>query len=262
MKTFALSFASLLLSNAAFANPIMIVQELSAQVVAGPHVKLTYTHNYGSSDVTTHGTTHSPWVSAGSIARDTGSGVKDLPILRMCDCHVPTGSTLDYRIGTGSMSPASTTQVSVPEQGDLDKVTGDDCKLPCQQADADAVDAGQIDGTGGATGAGGATAAGGATSAGGATAAGGATSTGGATAAGGATGAGGATAAGGTTSAGGATAAGGATGAGGATAAGGATGTTDKPKGSGCALVGPGTPSAMVCLALLGFVIAARRRRL
>ena|SRR5664279_518870 len=103
MKTFPFLFASLLLSSAAFANPVMIVQELSAQVVAGPHVKLTLTYNYGGSDVTTHGTSHSPWASAGSTSRDTGSGGKELTIVQMCDCHVPPSTTLDYKVGDGRM---------------------------------------------------------------------------------------------------------------------------------------------------------------
>jgi MYXO-CTERM domain-containing protein len=254
MKTFPFLFASLLLSSAAFANPVMIVQELSAQVVAGPHVKLTLTYNYGGSDVTTHGTSHSPWASAGSTSRDTGSGVKELPILRMCDCHVPTASTLDYRIGNYG-SPSSATQVSVPEQSDL--VTGDDCKRPCQQADADAVDAGQTSATGGAMGAGGTAA----TGAGGTAATGGAMGAGGTAATGGTMGAGGTAASGGTVGAGGTNLTGGGLGAGGTTATGGALVASNKPKGSGCAVAAPGTSATTLYLALLGIAIAAWRRR-
>jgi MYXO-CTERM domain-containing protein len=144
---FLLSTSLLLFSSAAAANPIMVVQELSAQVVAGPHVKLTLTYNYGGSDVTTHGTSQSPWVSAGSTSRDTGSGVKELTIVQMCDCHVPPSTTLDYKVGDGRMSPFANTQVSVPAQDEADGY-GDACKLPCQQADA--ADAGRKSDAGGA----------------------------------------------------------------------------------------------------------------
>ena len=236
MKTFPILSASLLLlSTTALANPIMVVQEISAQVVSGPHVKLTYTYNYGGPNVATHGTTHSPWVSAGSTSRDTGSGVKELPILRMCDCHVPTATTLDYRIVNGGMSPSAATQVSVPAQADLDKyVTGDDCRIPCQQADADAVDGGQTNTTGGAVGGGGATATGGAVGSGGATVTGGAVGSGGTTATGGAIGSGGSTASG---------------------------APVTQAKGSGCAFVAPEKSPALLCLALFAIAIAARRRR-
>jgi MYXO-CTERM domain-containing protein len=141
---------SLLFSSAAVANPMMVVQELSAQVVAGPHVKLTLTYNNGGSDVTKHGSTQSPWINAGSTSRDTGSGVKELPIIQMCDCHVPASTTLDYKVGDGGMSPLATTHVSVPTPDEADRY-GDACKLPCEQADADAADAGRTNGSGGAT---------------------------------------------------------------------------------------------------------------
>jgi hypothetical protein len=254
MKRSLFLCASLLLtSTTALANPMMVVQELRGQAVAGPHVKLTYTYNYGTpAGVTTHGTSHSPWVNAGSTSRDTGSGVKSLPILQMCDCHVPTSIMLDYSTTT---SPSVTTQVQVPADP-----SGGDCATPCLPADADAADAGGRDAP---LSTGGTTATGGATGTGGATATGGATGTGGATATGGTTGTGGTSATGGAVGSGGTSTTGGATGTGGIAATGGTpgSGTPDKSNGSGCAFVAPGRSSALICLALLGLAIASRRRR-
>jgi hypothetical protein len=206
----SLCAALLLAASAAVANPMMTVQELRGQAVAGPHVKLTYTYNYGPDpdSATTHGKSHSPWIRVGSSNRDTGSGYKDIPILEMCDCHVPSGATLDYKITyANGYSSSVSTQVLVP-----DSPSGGDCTAACQLADADAADAGGRDAP---------------------------LSTGEATAAGGATGTGGATTAGGTPG----------------------SGTADKSNSSGCAFLGTGTSPALLCLALLGLVIAARRRR-
>jgi hypothetical protein len=278
MKKSLFLCASLLLSSTtALANPMMVVQELRGQAVAGPHVKLTYTYNYGSPvGITTHGTSHSPWADAGSTSRDTGSGVKSLPILQMCDCHVPTSTALDYSTTT---SPSVTTQVQVPADP-----TGGDCMDPCQSADDAIADAGGRDvpvSTDGISSAGGAiaigdtssaggavaivdaSAAGGAIGAGGMSAAGGATPSGGRPAQGGAVGAGGLPAAGGDIPSGGSLAQGGAIGAGGIATTGGApgSGTSDKSNGSGCAFVAPGSSPTLLCLAVLGLAIAARRRR-
>jgi hypothetical protein len=270
MKTSLVLSASLLLtSTAAVANPMMTVQELRGQALAGPHVKLTFTFNYSPDPVsaTTHGTSHSPWVSAGSTSRDTGSGVKPLPILEMCDCHVPTGIPLDYKLVYASgFSSSTSVQVSVPTSP-----SGVDCTTACQLADAAAADAGGLDApvaTGGAIGTGGATGSGGTDGTGGATSSGGADGTGGATGSGGAIGTGGATGSGGAPGTGGATSSGGAIGTGGATGSGGAIGTGGaqdpippaKTKGGGCAFVATRTSPALLYLALLALVITARRR--
>jgi hypothetical protein len=187
MKTILFLSASLLLSStSAVANPRMGVQELRGQT-AGPHVKLTYTTNCGGDLAATYGTSQSPWVKVGSLARDTGSGSEDIPILEMCDCHVPTGVTLDYEIAHGNYATVFvSTQVSVPASPAGD---GGDCTTACQLADAAVADAGRPD----------------------------------------------------------------------ARASG--SGTLDKSNGSGCAFVAPGSSSALLCLALLGLAIAARRRR-
>jgi len=142
MKTsLILSTILLLSSTTALANPRMGVQELRGLVVAGPHVKLTYTTNCGGDLAATYGTSRSPWVQVGSIARDTGSGSEDIPIREMCDCHVPTGGTLDYEIAHGSYTTvAVSAQVVVP-----DSPSGGDCTTPCQLADAALADAGKSD---------------------------------------------------------------------------------------------------------------------
>jgi hypothetical protein len=143
MKASFLLIASLLLtSTAAVANPRIGVQELRGQA-SGPHVKLTYTTNCGGDLAVTYGTSQSPWVKVGSLARDTGSGSEDIPILEMCDCHVPTGSTLNYEIAHGNYATVFvSTQVSVPAS----PTGGDgDCTTACQLADAAVADAGRPD---------------------------------------------------------------------------------------------------------------------
>ena len=132
----------LLASSTASANPVMMVQEFRGQAVAGPHVKLSYTYNIYSppTGATTHGTSHSNWVRTGSTSRDTGSGVKSIPILEMCDCHVPSGTTLDYQLvfstGTSTAAPLRVTVPSAPS-------TTVACVAECQAADT--LDAGIVD---------------------------------------------------------------------------------------------------------------------
>ena len=134
MKTALILSGSLFLSSAAaFANPIMIVQEFRAEALAGPHVKLTYTYNYSGSPVgaSTYGTSHSPWVQTGSTSRNTGSGSQSLPIYEMCDCHVPIG-THDYSVvlsyGSGAVKPISVTVIGAE--------ASKGCESQCQAADA------------------------------------------------------------------------------------------------------------------------------
>ena len=172
MKTFLiLSMTFLLSSTAAQANPVRTVQDLHGQAIAGVHVKLTYTSNYGRvpASITTHGSSQSPWVNGPSSTMDLGSGSQSVPSIEMCDCHVPTSTTLDYRIVLeGTVYSAVATQVQVPSQADFDTYpTSQDCIAPCQAADA--ADAGQPPmstggpaATGGAIGSGGTTATGGA----------------------------------------------------------------------------------------------------
>jgi hypothetical protein len=173
----------------------------------------------------------------------------------MCDCHVPTSTTLDYTIvGT---TPSVTAQVQVPSQADFDQYpTLQDCIAPCQLADA--ADAGLPDGplsvdtspdtspaerdsavpvdT--------------VPSTGGNIAIDAPVSTGGTSATGGASGTGGVIAVDTGLSTGGTTAAGGAPG----------SAEADKAKGGGCAFFAPRTSPALLCLALLGLAIAGRRR--
>jgi hypothetical protein len=140
MKTSLCVLTTLLLAPAVSrANPIRVVQELTGREVAGAHVKLTYTYNVGAPEVATHGTGHSPWVQQGSTMRDTGSGAQSLPILTLCDCHVPIGETLAYRTSAGATAGMAI-QVQVLGQG-----TGDDCLEPCALVDAAAADAGLRD---------------------------------------------------------------------------------------------------------------------
>jgi len=154
MKISFLPFASFLLfSSVAVANPIRTLQELSASAIAGVHVKLTYTYNDGdvTSSVTTHGTSHSPWVSAAPTTADLGSGFHYVSRSEMCDCHVPTGTRLDYIVYTTGPMVSIGAQVQVASQVDFDEVpTSQDCIIPCQQADADAADAGRKSDAGGA----------------------------------------------------------------------------------------------------------------
>lgn len=150
MKTSLILCAGLLLfSTAAVANPVMTVEELRAQAVGASHVKLSYTTNYGGDLAATYGTSQSPWVQAGSSTRDLGSGMQSMPIMEMCDCHVPTGTTLDYQIVRANGAVLVTAQVSGTDPT-VPSTLGD-CTTACQLADADAADAG-ITGTGGAPG--------------------------------------------------------------------------------------------------------------
>jgi hypothetical protein len=140
MKAALILVASALVSSTALANPVMGVQELRGEAIAGVHVKLSYTYNYGKAPVitTVHGTSQSPWVSGGTTSRDTGSGVKPIGILVMCDCHVPTATTLDYdaELSDGTRSSLSAS-VRVAPQANFDEYpTSQDCIVPCQLADA------------------------------------------------------------------------------------------------------------------------------
>ena len=147
MKTsLILSTSLLLVSMPAVANPIAVVQELSGREVAGPHVKLTCTYNTGAPTIATHGLSHTPWVGVGSTYRDTGSGAQEIHIVAMCDCHVPTGTTLDY--GTGDSSPLGAVHVEVTGEA-----KGDDCLVPCELVDAAVADTGSPDGLGATPGA-------------------------------------------------------------------------------------------------------------
>ena len=187
MKTSLLLSASLLLfSTVAFANPVKTLQELHAHWLAG-HVKLTYITNYDGDHVTTYGTSQSPWVQASSSVQDLGSGMQSIPIMEMCDCHVPTGASLEYEIVSAHGATVVTVEVSGTDPG-LPSTLGD-CTTACQLADANAADAGRPD------------------------------------------------------------------------ASVPDPGPPAKTKSGGCAFVAPGTSRTLLCLALLGLAIAARRRR-
>ena len=189
MKTSLVLMASLLFSStAAVANPVMTVEELRAQAVGDSHVKVTYTTNWSGDLALTYGTSHSPWVQAGSSNRDLGSGAQDIPIMEMCDCHVPTGAPLNYTIIRPNGTVLVTAQVSGTDPT-LPSTLGN-CTTACQLADANAADAG-ITGSSSTPDA----------------------------------------------------------------------GPPDKAKGGGCAFLATGSSPALLCLALLGLGIAARRRR-
>jgi hypothetical protein len=139
MKVALVICTSLLLSPAAaVANPVRVMQELGGQAIAGVHVRLTYTSNYGPTpaSVTKHGSSQSPWVAGPSSTYDLGSGSQPVGSVVMCDCHVPTSTTLDYRVYFSDGS-SSTVNVQVAPQENFDTYpTSQDCIAPCQAADA------------------------------------------------------------------------------------------------------------------------------
>ena len=125
----------LLASTPALANPIPTFQEGRGAVFAGPHVKLSYTANWGPKPVGAplYGTSHSKWVQTGTTSHTTSSGYQKLPILEMCDCHVPSGTTLKYTLVYNSL-PLSDITVRVKVPTVPSSSVG--CETECQEADA------------------------------------------------------------------------------------------------------------------------------
>ena len=266
---------ALLFSAEAAANPAWS-DKLTAEATQGPHVKLVYLYDSGIEDVSPrklrsfYGTRQSPWLPGRSTSADTGSGVRPLSTLEMCDCHVPTGQVLTYELTTtynAMFAPITTiASVTVP----ADPSSGPPCSAACAQADAlDGGNAGEVDaafpvGTGGSPGTGGETATGGSPGTGGEMATGGSPGTGGETATGGSLGTGDSRGTGGNRGTGGTT--GGAPdstsvpGSGGAIAGGGSNGSRTKGGGS-CAFAPAAQRPVLTMLAVLGGLMMIWRRR-
>jgi hypothetical protein len=167
----------LLLSTRATANPTW-TEKLTGSALEGPNVRLFYAYDsYSQASpqlLTTYGTSHSPWTETTGYSADTGSGVRTLKALAMCDCHVPSGGTLTYKLSSGmTFGPYyGSVDISVPASLVHDPSLPPNsvaCSAECALADAvdgvaDPVDgAAPIDSpippaTGGAPGTGGATA--------------------------------------------------------------------------------------------------------
>jgi hypothetical protein len=275
MKAVALILAShgVLFAASAYANPIMM-EVARVREVPGPHVQLTYAVDSGKtphipSVPAIFGSKSTPWKTAGYRA-NTGSGVRLLNGIQMCDCNVPLGKSLVYKFSVASaydgknndyslaVTPTGTGRYDAGvETSPLDasvmpwdipdpvEIQGIDCSAECtapQPLDAgvDPLDAqGTFDvpisiDTGGTVGSGGAVGTGGIAGTGGATVI---------------AGTGGATVIAGT---------------GGAVGAGGASATTTKPTTSddgGCSMSrGSGSPWLFV-FALIGLALIGRRNR-
>ena len=173
-----------LLATPAFANPIAL-EVVRAREVAGGHVQLTYGVDGKTpatpSDAVTFGTKSTPWTAlAGGYSTNTGSGVKGVNAIQMCDCDVPVGQSLGYKltVASGYDGKTVTLTTSLTTSGNYDasvisppvqpdggvlpwdipdpvEVQGLDCAVECSAIGPQ--------GTGGATGAGGAQGTGGAT---------------------------------------------------------------------------------------------------
>ena len=139
-KTCLLAFALSLVPATGLANPLMIVQKLSAEVTGNTHVRIRYVSNYGASKPyleTIYGTSQSDWFTTGeTYSADTGSGVQTMTYYYRCDCHVPTGSPLTYSVSGSSMGPASNLSAT------LTPAPADTTLCDTQCASADSRDAG------------------------------------------------------------------------------------------------------------------------
>lgn len=95
-----------LLATPAFANPIAL-EVVRAREVAGSHVQLTYgvdgKEPKTPSNTVTFGTTSTEWKTlAAGYNTNTGSGVKGVKAIQMCDCNVAVGQSLAYEITVAS----------------------------------------------------------------------------------------------------------------------------------------------------------------
>jgi uncharacterized protein (TIGR03382 family) len=257
----------LILAAPAFANPYAR-EVLRAREVPGTsgqsNVQLTYGVDgktpQAPTDVVTFGTKTTPWkLAASGYNTNTGSGVRYVSAIQMCDCGVTIGQSLEYKI-TGVSAYSSTSELSLtarltttgvyptatPDSSTDDgldageepdvlpwnvpdpvEIQGLDCTAECVAV--------APSGTGGAQGTGGATGVDGAQAAGG----GNGTST--------------------------TAASGGAPGSGGAQAAGGVAATTTGPgnrTSSGCSLAqGHGPAGLFPVIAAVGLAVLGRRKR-
>jgi MYXO-CTERM domain-containing protein len=104
MKTLALVLASqgILFAASAYANPY--ATELARiREVPGPHVQLTYAVEMSKTPQTPSvpvgfGSRLTPWKTATSYQANSGSGVRPLNAIQMCDCNVPLGQNLVYKL--------------------------------------------------------------------------------------------------------------------------------------------------------------------
>jgi MYXO-CTERM domain-containing protein len=130
-----------LVSSTAFANPIMTVMQLSAVVTGNTHVRLRYlTNNWSDwtmSDMVFHGTGHSEWFTTGeTTSRNTGSGSQTMTYRFACDCYVPTGAALTYKVtGASSYIPDSDVNVTVTPTPNDSSLCDEKC-LQVARADA------------------------------------------------------------------------------------------------------------------------------
>ena len=174
-----------ILATPAFANPIAM-EVVRAREVAGGHVQLTYGVDGKTpatpSDTVTFGSKSTPWTGlAGGYSTNTGSGVKGVNAIQMCDCDVPVGQSLGYKVTVTSAydgTTVTTLSINLTTSGKYDasvisppvqpdggvlpwaipdpvEVQGLDCAVECSAT--------VPQGTGGATGSGGAQGTGGAT---------------------------------------------------------------------------------------------------
>ena len=106
MKSLALILASqgLLFAASAYANPIA-TEAARIREVPGPHVQLTYAVDgkvpQTPSIPAIFGSKSTPWKAA-SYRSNTGSGVRALNGIQMCDCNVPLGQPLVYEFSVAS----------------------------------------------------------------------------------------------------------------------------------------------------------------
>jgi hypothetical protein len=107
MKALALVLAShgVLFAANAYANPIMM-EVARVREVPGPHVQLTYAVDSGKTPQTPSlpgifGNKSTPWKTTPYRA-NTGSGVRSLSGIQMCDCNVPLGQSLVYKFSVAS----------------------------------------------------------------------------------------------------------------------------------------------------------------
>jgi hypothetical protein len=95
-----------LLATPAFANPIA-TEVLRAREVEGAHVQLTYGVDGKAPQIPaipiTFGIKSTTWKPlAISYSTNTGSGLKGVRAVQMCDCGVPLGQPLSYNVTVAS----------------------------------------------------------------------------------------------------------------------------------------------------------------
>lgn len=273
MKALALVLAShgILFTASAYANP-MSTEVARVREVPGPHVQLTFAVETSKTPQTpsipaTYGSKSTPWKTAPYRA-NTGSGVRALNGIQMCDCNVPLGQALVYKFtaagtydgrainfslavtptGTGhydaGVDPSSIDAGSMPWTiPDPVEIQGIDCSVECAAPVALDGGAGPVDAEGAVDAA---------------SLVDVALGTGGSVGSGGAVGTGGSVGSGGVVGTGGSVGSGGAVGAGGSSAA------TSKPATSddgGCSMAGGSGSSGLFVLAAIGLALMGRRKR-